>query len=194
MDRDQERQDGRQHGDVKHVEAEQGFLADGGIAQQEELDVLADDRGVAGDRGAHRDRPEGQLVPRQQVAGEAEEEGEQEQHDSQHPVELARLLVGAGEEHAAHVQEDNSDHAMGRPAVHVPQEGAEGDGAAQVQHAVVGLGGGGHVVEHQQDAGGDQHHEQEERHQAETQRVEGTQRVAVHLDGMNVEEEVGEAG
>ena len=92
--------------------------------------------------------------------------------DAQHPVEFARLLVGAGEEHAAHVQEDHRHHAVRRPAVHVAQEDAERHRAAQVEHAVVGLGGRRHVVEHQQDAGHHQDHEQEERDQAEAERVE----------------------
>ena len=69
----------RQHRHVQHVEAQQRFLADGGIAQQQELDLLADQRRVAGDRGADRDRPEGQLVPGQQVAGEAQEQRQQKQ-------------------------------------------------------------------------------------------------------------------
>ena len=53
--------------------------------------------------------------------------------------------------------------------MHVAQENAERHGAAQVQHAVVGLGGGGHVVEHQQHAGDDQDEEQEERDQSQPQ-------------------------
>ena len=81
-----------------------------------------------------------------------------------------------------------------RPAVHVAQEDAERHRAAEVEHAVVGLGGGGHVVEHQQDAGHDQDQEEEQRHQAEAERVDGPQSVAVDLDGVEVEEEVGEAG
>ena len=121
-------------------------------------------------------------------------ERDQQEHDADHPVELARRLVGAGEEHAAHVQEDDGHHAVRRPAVHVAQEDAEGHGAAQVEHAVVGLRGGRHVVEHQQHAGGDQDQEQEERDQAEPQGVDGPQRVAVDLDRVDVQEEVGEAG
>jgi hypothetical protein len=95
----------------------------------------------------------------------------------EHPVELARLLVGAGQEHAAHVQEHHGHHAVRAPAVHVAQEDAEGHRAAQIEHAVVGLRGGGHVVEHQQDAGGHQDEEQKQRDQPQAQRVDAGRSV-----------------
>ena len=167
---------------MQHVEAKQGFLSDRGISQQQKADLFADYGCVAGDRGAHGDRPESQLIPGQQIAGEAQEQRHQQQQHAQHPVELARLLVGAGEEDAAHVQEDHRHHAVRRPAMHVAQKGAEGHRAAQVEHAVVRLGGGGHVVEHQQNARHDEDDEQEERDQSQPEGVERTQSVAVDLD------------
>ena len=91
------------------------------------------------------------------------------------------------------MQEDHADHAVRGPAVHVAQERAEGHRAAQVEHAVVGLRGGRHVVEHQQNAGDHQNQEQEERHQPEPDCVERAQRVPVHFDRMDVQEEVREA-
>ncbi len=58
------------------------------------------------------------------------------------------------------MQEDHGHHAVRAPAVHIAEEDAEGHGAAQIKHAVVGLRGGGDVVEHQQDAGGHQDEEE----------------------------------
>ena len=179
---------------MQHVEPQQGFLSDRGIAQQQKLDLFAYERRIPGDGCPHRDGPESQLVPGQQIAGEAQKQRDQQQPHAQHPVEFPRLLVSAGEEHAAQVQEHDGHHAVRRPAVHIAQEDAEGHRAAQVQHAVVRLRGGGHVVEHQEHAGDHQNQKQEERHQPQPQRVEGPQRVAIDLHRVHVQEEIGEAG
>ena len=71
VDGDQEHENRREDGHMQHIEAEQGFLADGGVAEQDELHLLADQGSVSRDRTAHGDGPEGQLIPGQQVAGEA---------------------------------------------------------------------------------------------------------------------------
>ena len=97
--------------------------------------------------------------------------------DAHHPVELARRLVGAGEEDAAHVQEDDDHHGVGGPAVHVAQEHAERHHELQVLHAAVGRGRVRHVVEHQREAGHRQDDEQEEADEAEPERVGGAQHV-----------------
>src|SRR5256885_13111934 len=54
-------------------------------------------------------------------------------------VELARRLVGAGQEDAEHVQPDRDHHAVRGPAVHVPHEHAEGHVVLEVLHVGVGV-------------------------------------------------------
>ena len=71
----------------------------------------------AGDVGADLGGPVGLLVPGQQVAREPEAEGDEQQHHAGEPVELARRLVGAGEEDAQHVDEHQQHHATGGPLV-----------------------------------------------------------------------------
>jgi hypothetical protein len=61
----------------------------------------------------------------------------------------SRWLVGAGEEDAAHMQEDRSHHGVRGPPVHVAQNDAEGHGAAQIEHAPVSLRRGRNVIKHQ---------------------------------------------
>ena len=105
---------------MQHVEAEQGHGPDHVPAQEQELEALPNDGGVGRDVGPHRNGPEGELVPGEQIAGEGQGESKQEEGHPHHPVELARGFVGAGPEHPAHVEEDDEDHGVGGPAVHVP--------------------------------------------------------------------------
>ena len=105
-------------------------------------DVVGDDRG-----------PVGALVEGQQVAGQAHHQGEDQQHHADHPVELARVLVGAEEEGPPHVEEDQDDHHRGAPLVHPADELAEEDVVGQVGDRPVGLGRRGRVVHRQEDAG-----------------------------------------
>src|SRR2546430_11432894 len=49
------------------------------------------------------------------------------------PVELARLLVRAGQENAEHVQPYCNHHQVSRPAMHVAQQLAEGDIVFEIQ-------------------------------------------------------------
>ena len=144
---------------------------------------------VGGDVGAHRDRPEGELVPGQQVAREGQGEGEQEQHDAHDPVELPRGFVRAGPEDPAHVQEDDDDHGVGRPAVHVAQDDAEGHDELEVLHAAVGFRRVGHVVEHQREAGHGQHREEDGGDEAQAQGVARTKAVPAHPRRVDVQEE-----
>ena len=177
---------------MENVEADERLLPDDAVAEEEEPHLLANDRRVPRDRRADRDRPEGELVPREEVAGERGEERQEEQDDADDPVELAGLLVAPREEHAAEVQEDDRDHRVRRPPVHVPEEDAERDRAREIEHAVVGLLDRRHVIEHEQDPGHEEDHEQAERHDAEAQRVRGPERVRVRLDRVDVQEEVAE--
>ena len=163
---------------MEHVEAQQRGLPDLVAAQQQVARLRPEDREVRDDARPDRDRPERELVPRQQVAGEGEGEREQQQQHADDPVELARRLVGAGEEDPAHVQEDDRDHAVRGPAVRVAQEHPERDRVLEVLHAAVRRGRVRDVVQHQREAGDRQAHEQEEADEAEAERVRGAQDAA----------------
>ena len=107
--------------------------------------------------------------------------------DADDPVELARRLVGAGEEHPAHVQEDDRDHAVRGPAVRVAQEHPERDRVLEVLHAAVRRGRVRDVVQHQREAGDRQAHEQEEADEAEAERVGRPQHADPHARRVDVQ-------
>ena len=155
---------------VDRVEAGQRRPSELGAATQEVGQVGADQRPGAGDVHAHHRGPEGALVERQEVAREAHHHGQDQQHDADHPVELARVLVGAEDEGARHVEPDQDDHHAGAPLVHAAHELAEEDVVRQVGDRRVGLGRGRRVVHRQEDAGHRLHGEREQRRRA--QRVE----------------------
>src|SRR2546429_3032055 len=121
VDGHEETRDQRDEDAVEDVEAEQRVWTDLAPAEEEGARVVdvveardqlvagplvAEDRRRAAHVGADGHRPDGQLVPRQQVAGEREQQRQHEQDHADHPVELARRLVRAGQEHAEHVQPD----------------------------------------------------------------------------------------
>ena len=83
---------------------------------------VTEKRRGAGHVGTDRDGPDGQLIPRQQVAGERQQEREQQQDDADHPVELARRFVTAGEKHAIHVEPGRDDHGVGAPAMQLAHD------------------------------------------------------------------------
>ena len=73
------------------------------------------------------------IGPRQQVTRETQHDGQEEQHDPDHPVELARRLVGAVVEDPHHVQEHEEDHQVGAPPVDVAGQEPERDLALDVE-------------------------------------------------------------
>ena len=156
---------------------------------------MRDDRGVEQRRvAAHvradRDGPIGDLVPRQQVAREAQHDGQEQEHHADHPVELARWLVGPVVEDPHHVQEHEEHHQVGAPPVDVAGQQAERDLALDLEDVGVGEGGRGHVEEHQVHAGHGQHQEQEERQTAQTERVGELDRVLADAHRVDVQEHV----
>ena len=185
-------QEHREHGDVQRVEAQQRVLADLGATDQQVLQLAADQRDVVHEIRADRDRPVRQLVPGQQVAGEREREREQQQHHADHPVELARLLVGAGVEHAHEMQRDDEHHEVRRPAVHVPDQLPEAHAGLQVLHVAVRRADRRRVHEHQVDAGDEQDAEEHRRDEAEPERVAHAQHALRDLDRVHVQEDVAE--
>jgi hypothetical protein len=65
------------------------------------------------------------LVPRQQVAREPLEHADDQQQHADDPVQLARVLVRAEQEHARHVEEHQDDEDTRAPLVHAAHEPAE---------------------------------------------------------------------
>ncbi len=183
---------------MQDVPAQQRLRAHDGAAQQEEVGLLGDERRVPGERGPHRDRPDRQLVPREQVAGERQAERQEQQDDPDHPVELARRLVGARVEDTSHVQRDRQHHEVGSPPVEVPHQIPEEHTGADRLHVLVRDGaaqvGHGPVEEHQEDAGERQQHEEEERETTEAERVGELQAVPLHLRGVQVVQHVVHGG
>src|SRR3984893_7705215 len=194
-DHQQERRQRQAH-DVQHVEAQQRVVTDDAPTDQQVPRVGAGDRRVLGHVGADGDGPDGELVPGQQVTGKAQQQRDQQQQGAHAPVELARLLVGAGQKDARHVQPDGDHHRVRRPAVHVADDAAEGDDELQVAHVLVGGVGSGDVIEHQEEPGDGQHDEEEEGQSAEAERVRHPDPGAPHADRVDVKEEVrkGRAG
>src|SRR5438270_3587117 len=171
----------RQHENVEHVPAQERLGAYLHPAQQCEADLLTEHGGVAHHVRPHRHGPQGQLVPRQQVAGEGEQQRQREQDDADDQVELPWGLVGDVVEDQGIVQEHRQHHQVGGPAVHVPDEQAEGHRRLEGLDVVPRLGRGGPVEEHQEDPGHRQDDEQEERQSSEAERVADLDRVALHL-------------
>jgi len=140
---------------------------------------------------ADRHRPDCQLIPGEQVAGEREQEREGEQVDADDPVELPGRLVTAGHEDPEHVQPDEDDHAVRRPAVHVAHDHSEGNVEVEVLDVPVRVLAGGPVVEHQHHAG---HHRAEIEKEGEPAGAPGmavADPVPPHLRGMQMQPDVG---
>ena len=78
-----------------------------------------------------------------------------EQAHADHPVQLARLAVGAGEVDAHLVQDDRGDHQRRGPLVDAAEVPAVSSLVGDVAHRLVRRAGAGLVVERQQDAGDD---------------------------------------
>ena len=152
---------------VDRVEAGQRRRPELGAGAQEVTQVGADDRAGAVDVDADDRGPVGALVERQQVAGEGHRHRQDQQHHADHPVELARVLVGAEEEGPAHVEEDQDHHHAGAPLVHPVHELAEEDVVVDVGDRGVGLGRRGRVEHRQEDAGDGLDDEGEEGRRAE---------------------------
>ena len=149
-----------------------------------------DQRRRLGHVAADGDGPDRQLIPRQQVAGEAQQHRQHQQDDADDPVELARRLVGAGQEDAHHVQPDRDDHRVGAPAVNLAQD-AQRHVGTQVLDVLVGVFDRRPVVEHQQHAADDLGQEQEERQPAHAPGEAEADAALADGDWVQVQEDVG---
>src|SRR5690606_13108209 len=104
------------------------------------------------------------LAPWQQVAGEGLRHQHEEYQHADDPQELSRLLVGAVEHRAEHVQVHDDEEEGCTRRMHVADEPAEVDVPHDVFHRREGLGGRRLVVHRQENAGhqlDDQHHQRQ---------------------------------
>ena len=92
------------------------------------------------------------LVPAQHLAGEGQTQRADHEDDTGHPRNFARILVGAPEIDLRHVEQHGADHEVGSPIVHRPQVPSEVLFVGQIEKAVVGFRGRGHVDKGQQAA------------------------------------------
>ena len=126
--------------DVQHVQARHDVLAGELSAEQEHVDVGADDR----DRLRHAlgdpQAGAGQQVVRQRVPEQALQDAQREHAEADEPVQLAGLAVGAGEEDPQHVRHEGRHEQDRRPVVDLPHQQAAADVEADVQRRGVGLG------------------------------------------------------
>ena len=79
-----------------------------------------------------------EQVVGERVAGEAFDQAERDQADADEPVELARLAVGAGEEHPRRVHEHRRQEHQRGPVVDLPDQQPAADVERDVQRRVVG--------------------------------------------------------
>ena len=113
-----------------------------------------------------------------------------QQDHADDPVELARRLVRAVVEDAAHVQEHGEHHEVRAPSMHVAHERAEPHRGLELLHVAPRERFGRPVEEHQEDAGDGEQDEQEEAQPAEAERVADLHRVPLHLHRVQVVQHV----
>ena len=99
MGTDEGNQECRREPDVDPEEAVDRQGADAIAVLQEVEDARPEDRRVSSDVDRDARGEQGVEVPWQEVAGEPQDEREDEQDDADDPLDLARLLVGAPEQH-----------------------------------------------------------------------------------------------
>ena len=112
-----------------------------------------------------------------------------EQRDAHHPVELARPVVAAGEQHARGVQQQHHDEQVGAPVVDAAHERPEQHAVLDREHRIVGDAGHRLVGEHQQDARDRQDGDEHQRGAAEAEGVGEANRACRHLHGPEVQQQ-----
>ena len=119
---DQREQCGRHQPNVKAEETIDRLRSHSAAALRDVLYERSRNRREAGD--VERDL-RGEVcvhVPRQQIAGETEHERNEQQEDADDPLQLARRLIGAPDQHLQQVQEDERDHRRRAPVMHRQEE------------------------------------------------------------------------
>src|SRR5262249_16920592 len=116
----------------------------------------------------------------------------QHQKDADNPIELARFLVGAGQEHSKHVQPYSDDHQVRRPAMHIPKESSEGDVVLKVENVPKRLNLRRMVIKHQKRSGERQDNKEVKRDATHSPRIIVGYCIAVDLGRMEVQKDVRE--
>ncbi len=101
---DQTENHDRQRNHMQREEAVQGDARDQVVTTDPLGQIVADDRNGTEQRNDHLRTPVGHLAPRQQVAHEGLGHQREVDHHTEDPHQLTRLLVGAVEQTAEHVQ------------------------------------------------------------------------------------------
>ena len=123
--RQAEHEQGRQDAHVEAVEPGERSGCRIRPADDDLLEVRADDRRPPHDVGGDLRRPVALLVPGKQVAGQAEAQRHEQQGHAEPPVDLAGRAVGAGEQDLEQVQGQQDDHRLRAEVVDAPDEPAE---------------------------------------------------------------------
>ena len=121
---DQAEQNDRQGDHVQGEEAVQGDTGDQVVTTDPLGQVVADDRNGTEQRDDHLGTPVGHLAPGQQVAHEGFGHQHQVDQHAEDPHQFARLLIGAVEQTAEHVQVDHDEECRGAGGVQVAQDPA----------------------------------------------------------------------
>jgi hypothetical protein len=159
-------------------------------AQQQKVNLAADQRNCGGQVGADGDGPECKLVPGQQVTRVAEQQRDQKEHYADHPVELARSSVRTAIEDFKHVREDQEDHQLRRPAVQIPEKESRRYDKLQVLHVGVGLRHRRVVVKHEQNAGDDKDQERPKGKRAKVPCSAEADHALANFGGKQVQEDI----
>ncbi|MNZ21574.1 hypothetical protein D3C78_386500 [compost metagenome] len=120
----QHHQHQRQGDDVQREEAVQGSPRDDVVTPDPQGQIVAYDRNGAKQRDDDLGPPERHLSPGQQVTHEGFGHQHQEDQHAEDPQQLARLLIGAVDHAAKHVQIDHNEEGGGAGGVHVAQQPA----------------------------------------------------------------------
>jgi hypothetical protein len=123
---------------VQRVEAGERIAPDLGAAAQERRKEGSEEGRRPVDVDADDGRPVRGLVVREQVPGEALEQRRRKEQRADYPVQLTRVLVGAEQEDARHVEEHQDDEDARAPPVHAADEPAERHVVRDVLDGLVG--------------------------------------------------------
>ena len=144
--------DGQGH-DMQCEEAVQGHPGNQVITADPGHQILAHHRNGTEQGDDHLRPPVGHLAPGQHIADEGFRHQHHENEHAEDPDQLARLLVGAVDQGAEHVQIHDHKERRGASRVHVAQHPAVIDIAHDVLDRGKGLLRAGGVVHGQPDAG-----------------------------------------
>jgi hypothetical protein len=149
---DERQQHDRQGHHVQGEEAVQGDAGDQVVTADPGHEILAHHGNGAEQGDDHLRTPVGHLAPGQHVAHEGLGHEDHEDQHAEYPDQLARLLVGAVQQGAEHVQVHDDEERRRAGGVHVAQQPPVVDVAHDVLDGREGVVGARRVVHRQPDA------------------------------------------